>query len=178
MPKIIKDGDIVEDDCNYIDPPRDFHTVTPTTVTPQPPCTEGAAMQSVIVSLDHWLSQRTQLLAANKPVGIWLEGHVDVSLVVDDLLFFDIIAVYFPSFSDGRGFSLGNQLRERYTFQGELRAIGNLLPDQMYYLHRCGFNAVVVANPKDLHLARKALTDFSNNYQEAWGDDKPIFRCR
>ncbi len=165
MPKIIKDGDIVEDYWGYIDPP--------TGVRSQPGCAE----KTVIVSLDHWLSQRTPLLATNKAVGIWLEGHSDLSLIIDDLPFFDVIAVYFSAFTDGRGFSLGNQLRERYQFQGELRAIGCLLPDQMYYLHRCGFNAAVT-KPKDLHLAREALTDFSNNYQETWADDKPIYRRR
>ena len=173
MPKIIKDGDIVEDYCDYIDPPTGFTTVVSVTVTSQPCCTERTS----IVSLDHWLSQRAQLLATDKAVGIWLEGHSDLSLIINDLPLFDVIAVYFSAFTDGRGFSLGNQLRERYHFLGELRAIGSLLPDQMYYLHRCGFNAAAT-NPKDLHLARKALTDFSNNYQETWSDANPIFRRR
>jgi len=170
MLKIIKDGDIVEDDWTYIDPPKGF--------TSQPSCTEGGTIVGTIVSLDHWLTHRTPLLTTNKALGIWLEGHADVSMIIDDLPFFDVIAVHFSAFTDGRGFSLGHQLRERYQFQGELRAIGYLLPDQIYYLHRCGFNAVAVTNPKDLHLAREALTDFSHNYQEAWGDDKPIFRRR
>ena len=173
MPKIIKNGDIVEDYWNYIDPPEGFSTFGVATFTSEPP----GAKKGAIVSLDHWLTQRTPLLAANKALGIWLEGHADLSMIIDDLPFFDVIAVYFSTFTDGRGFSLGHQLRERYQFQGELRAIGDLLPDQMYYLHRCGFNAVVT-HPKDLILTREALTDFSHNYQEAWGDDKPIFRCR
>ncbi len=169
MPKIIKNGDIVEDYWNYIDPPKGFVAAYTEKTAMQTPAQEAIG---AIVSLDHWLSQRTQLLASNTALGIWLEGHSDLSLIIDDLPFFDVIAVYFPAFTDGRGFSLGSQLRERYQFQGELRAIGSLLPDQMYYLHRCGFNAAVT-KPKDLQFAREALTDFSHNYQEACGDDNP-----
>ena len=89
-----------------------------------------------------------------------------------------LIAVDFPVFSDGRGYSAARLLRERYGFQGELRAIGDVLRDQLYYLAHCGFNAFAVRADRDIEDAFRGLSDFSDNYQATWARPAPLFRRR
>lgn len=83
-----------------------------------------------------------------------------------------LVAVHFPSFADGRGYSTGRLLRARYGFAGELRAVGDILRDQLYFLNRCGFNAFDLRKDQDLEAALAAFTDYawqpnSHLYQEA-----------
>lgn len=112
--------------------------------------------------------------------GIWLNGCHGPELreCIDDLLVLPVIAIYFSDFTDGRGFSLATLLRERYNYKGELRAFGNILPDQLFYLQRCGFNAFSFETEVNLQEACKALNDFSRSYQVASDQSIPLFRQR
>jgi uncharacterized protein (DUF934 family) len=86
--------------------------------------------------------------------------------------------VNFPKFTDGRGYSTGRLLRERYGYRGELRAIGDIFRDQLLYLSRCGFDAFVLRPGEDPQAALAAFGDFSEAYQAAVDRPLPLFRRR
>jgi uncharacterized protein (DUF934 family) len=86
--------------------------------------------------------------------------------------------VKFPSFTDGRGYSVGRLLRERYGWTGELRAVGDIQRDQLFYLARCGFNAFALREGEDVDAALTAFADFSERYQASVDQPLPLFRRR
>jgi uncharacterized protein (DUF934 family) len=86
--------------------------------------------------------------------------------------------VDFPVFRDGRGYSIGRLVRERYGYKGEIRAIGDVLRDQLTFMFRCGFDAYAVRADKDLHDALKAFDEFTVQYQGAVDNPSPLFRRR
>src|SRR5690606_12670611 len=87
---------------------------------------------AIIVSLEQWQSQREQLLARGTPLGIRLRSDQTPALIVDDLPHFALVALEFPKFRDGRAYSYARLLRERYGFTGELRAVGDVLMEQLF----------------------------------------------
>ena len=98
-----------------------------------------------------------------------------------------MIAVNFPQFTDGRGYSTARLLRERYGWKGELRAIGDIQRDQLYYLSRCGFDAFLLNDGLDaaqgdslrsVQNALSAFNDFSEAYQTSADQPVPLFRRR
>jgi len=89
-----------------------------------------------------------------------------------------VVAIRFPKFVDGRGFSVARLLRERYQYQGEIRAIGEIIRDQLYLLQRCGFNAFEFGAEVNLAEASKSLADFSDAYQVAVDQPVPLFKRR
>ena len=86
------------------------------------------------------------------------------------------VEVNFPSFTDGRGYSIARLLRERFGYRGELRAVGNVLRDQIFYLARCGFDAFEVDASKNAEDAIAGLDDFSVRYQTAADEQRPMWR--
>lgn len=86
-----------------------------------------------------------------------------------------LIAVRFPVFSDGRGYSTATLLR-RLGWQGELRAVGDVLRDQLFYLSRVGFDSFAIREDRSAHEALAALNDFSERYQGAADQPLPLFR--
>jgi len=94
----------------------------------------------------------------------------------DDIARMPVIAIDFPKFADGRGYSIAYNLRARLAYTGELRAIGDVLRDQLFYMQRVGFNAFAVRADRDIHDALKGLTDFSEPYQASWDQKSPLFR--
>jgi len=89
-----------------------------------------------------------------------------------------LVAIELPKFTDGRGYSLARLLRDRFGYQGELRAVGHVLRDQLLYLARCGFDTFVLAEGKSLDDGLAAFEDFSVTYQPAADHDQPIWRRR
>lgn len=132
----------------------------------------------VIVPLATWLAQRDALLSRAGQLGIWLDSHEDPALVAGDLQHFTLIAVNFPKMGDGRGHSIGRLLRERYGWQGELRAIGYVLRDLLFDLSRCGFDAFSLREGEDPQAALSAFNDFSEGYQASVDRPQPLFRRR
>jgi len=88
------------------------------------------------------------------------------------------VEVNFPKFSDGRGYSLARLLRERYGYVGELRAVGDVQRDQIFYLSRCGFDTFLLREGEDAEGALAALQDFSEAYQASVERPQPLFRRR
>jgi uncharacterized protein (DUF934 family) len=163
MPRLIKDGAIIEDHWTLLLEASSLADV---------PRAEAA-----IVPLALWLGAR-EALRARADIGVWLKPADDPDALDADCPALPLIAVDFPQFSDGRGYSIARLLRERYGFAGELRAIGDVQRDQLYYLAQCGFNAFAVRADRDLEDARKGLSDFSDNYQATWRQPVPLFRRR
>ena len=131
----------------------------------------------VIVPLAVWLERRSALLARNGKTGVWLEGAEDPAAIAGDLASLGVIAIYFKHFTDGRGYSIARLLRERYGWRGELRAIGDVLRDNVHYLSRCGFDSFALRADQNPAAALTAFNDFTNAYQSAV-DKAPLFRRR
>ena len=89
-----------------------------------------------------------------------------------------LIAIEFPRFTDGRGFSIARMLRDRHKFAGEVRAVGWVLRDQLFYLERCGFDAFELKAGKSLESALEAFGELTVTYQAAADDPRPIYRRR
>ena len=132
----------------------------------------------VIVPAEFWSEHGRILLARSGKSGVWLDSHHDPDLIAHDLLRLDLVAVNFPQFTDGRGYSIARLLRERYGWRGELRAIGDVLRDQLFYLSRCGFDAFGLRDGQDPHAALAAFDDFSDGYQSSVERPQPLFRRR
>jgi len=125
----------------------------------------GLPQVPVIVPLAAWLAARDELRARGD-VGVWLAPADDPALLAADTASLTLIAIEFPKFADGRGYSIGRLLRERFSFTGELRAIGDIGRDQLYYLHQVGFDAFTLRDGKDAQDALRSLRDFSDGYQQ------------
>lgn len=131
---------------------------------------------SLLVPLAVWQARRAELLARAAPLGVWLAPTEGPELIAGELDTFAVIAVDFPKFNDGRGYSHARLLRERYGWRGELRAVGDVLRDQLFYLRRCGFDAFGLRADQDLQAALAAFDDFDQTYQAAADDPLPLFR--
>jgi uncharacterized protein (DUF934 family) len=107
-----------------------------------------------------------------------LEPGDDPAGVADRLAGAARVEVNFPAFADGRGYSIARLLRERYGYQGELRAVGDVLRDQIFYLSRVGFDAFLLREDQDAEEALAALHDFSEVYQASVERPQPLFRRR
>jgi uncharacterized protein (DUF934 family) len=163
MPQLISNGVIVDDRWSLL---REAVALA-----------EVPAGDAVIVPLALWRRERDALLA-HGDIGVWLKPDDDPETLAADIAALPLIAVDFPKFSDGRGYSTARLLREKYKFVGELRAIGDVLRDQLYYLRQCGFNAFAVRSDRSLEEALKGLGDFSDNYQATAAQPVPLFGRR
>jgi len=128
----------------------------------------------LIVPLALWRLRRDDLLHHTGGVGVWLDAGDDPEAIALDLHRLDLVAVNFPKFSDGRGFSTARLLRERYGFEGELRAIGDVGRDQLAFLERCGFDAFQLRDGVD---ARRALASFDEVSVEYQADARVLARA-
>jgi uncharacterized protein (DUF934 family) len=126
----------------------------------------------VIVSLEQWQAQRAELLQRGTPLGIRLHSDQPPELIAADLQHFAVVALEFPKFRDGRAYSYARLLRERYGFKGELRAVGEVLLEQLFFMLRVGFDAFEIESAHPLEDYRTALADFSVWYQPT-GDGRP-----
>ena len=118
----------------------------------------------VIVPLALWISRRAALIARGE-TGVWIAPTDDPAALADDVLRLGVIAIDFPQFTDGRGYSHARLLRQRYRYAGELRAIGDVQRDQLHYLAQCGFDAFLIPDGKDAGDALRGIADFSDGYQ-------------
>jgi uncharacterized protein (DUF934 family) len=132
----------------------------------------------VLVPLALWKERRAELLERRDPLGVWLKPDDDPADIAADLGRLAIVAVHFPKFGDGRGYSTGTLLRTRYGYRGELRAFGDIGRDHLFYLARCGFDAFRLADHYDPEAALASFDDFTLTYQGAVDDPRPLFRKR
>jgi uncharacterized protein (DUF934 family) len=130
----------------------------------------------VIIPFALWQAERETLKGRNGGLGILLQPGDAVEDIVDDLDRFQVIALAFPSFTDGRHYSTARLLRERYGYDRELRAVGDVLRDQIFYMHRCGFDAFEPSPKHRIEDILKGLNDFTVKYQPAADEPEPLFR--
>ena len=167
MPKLLKDKTVIDNDWQVL--PKDFSGALPGS-----PC---------FVPLEYWLANK-QNLQSPSTVGVWLDAEQEPEQLADDIAGLQYLAVNFPTFMDGRGFSIGRLIRERYNFSGELRAIGQVIPDQLFYLSRCGFDAFCLEalaldqEGEKPHQLDDYLAAFSVTYQACANEQQPLFRRR
>lgn len=169
MALIIRDRRIVEDDWRTLDE-----------AAPLP------ASGKLIVPWSRWQAEAAALKARGD-VGVAIPPTLEASELATELPFLGLVAVPFRFIQpkpeggrtfDGRGYTQARALRERFGFRGEIRAVGDVFRDAMYYMHRCGVNAFDLKPGQDLEDALQAFGDFSLGYQGAADDPTPIFRRR
>lgn len=164
MQRIIKNGEVIDERWHLL---------------PADASLEGISnSDDLIVPLGLWLESSHALKVRDGGLGVWLQSHEQIEDIVDDLKYFQVIALDFPAFTDGRHFSSARLLRERYGYQGEIRAIGDVLRDQLFFMQRCGFDAFAVRPDRDPYDALKGLSDFSVTYQTGVDQPLPLFRRR
>jgi len=132
----------------------------------------------VIVSLDQWKTHRDELLKRGTELGIRLHSDQPPELVAADLPHFAVVALEFPKFRDGRAYSYARLLRERYGFKGELRAVGEVLLEQLFFMLRTGFDAFDIQSADPLKDYHTALADFSVWYQPTADGRKTAMQLR
>jgi uncharacterized protein (DUF934 family) len=119
----------------------------------------------IVVTLEQWQAERERLRGHNGRLGLRLKSDQSPAAIAEDLEHFQLIALEFPRFGDGRAYSYARLLRERYGFTGELRAVGNVLRDQLLFMLRCGFDAFEVANENAVEAWREAVAEIDLFYQ-------------
>lgn len=109
-------------------------------------------------------------------LGLRIDPEDDLLQVITHLPKAQLVAINFPKFGDGRGYSKARLLRERFHWTGELRAVGEVLADQLFYMLRCGFDSFELLDGKNVEHALRSMRDFSVTYQGATDDPRPLFR--
>ena len=162
MQRIIKNGQILDETWHLLPADATLDSISNS--------------DDLIVPLALWREHAHALKARDGGLGVWLEAGEEIEEIVADLDHFQVIALNFPAFTDGRHCSSAYLLRNRYGYKGELRAIGDVLRDQLFYLQRVGFNAFAVRADRDLRDALNGLADFSEVYQPSADQPLPLFR--
>ncbi|MFP6808313.1 MAG: DUF934 domain-containing protein [Pseudomonadales bacterium] len=147
--QILKDGIVSEDDWHFLADDE----------------TQLEKYDAIVFPLSRWIDERASCLAFNGRKGVVTSNTDDVSLLADDIDKLDLICIDFPNAVDGRGYSQAHLLRERFAYDKELRAIGDVLVDQLFLLVRCGMNAFDLREDQDVAKASKFLSPFSVTYQ-------------
>jgi uncharacterized protein (DUF934 family) len=161
--RVIKDNQIIDDSWVRVD------TIE-----------AGQALPTgdIIVPFSYWKQNRDALAGRAGKLAVCLNGDDRVEELAGDLGQFSLVALDFPAFRDGRCYSHARLLRDRYGFKGDLRAVGDVLRDQLFYMKRCGFSSFFIRQDKDIHDALKAFNDFSVKYQTAADGALPVYRLR
>jgi uncharacterized protein (DUF934 family) len=156
--RVIKDRHIVDDGWELLGPD-----------SPIP------ASGDLIVSLAQWNGDPSARAPRDGKIGVCLKSD-ELPEQIQALESLPLIALEFPKFSDGRGYTSARLLRERLGYRGEIRAVGEVLRDQLFYMARCGIDSFALKSGKDIEGALAAFQDFSVSYQPAADDARPLFR--
>lgn len=123
------------------------------------------ASGAVLVSLERWQSERDQLLEREDALGVVLQSDQSPELIATDLEHLALVALEFPQFRDGRAYTYARMLRERFGYTGEVRAVGDVLMEQLHFMLRTGFDAFEIESDDPLGQFEVAKADFSVWYQ-------------
>jgi uncharacterized protein (DUF934 family) len=166
MQRVIKNQEIANDSWTLVKEVSDVDVL------------KRAAEECFIVPLEFWNQHRNELENYFNEIAIWLDSNESVNDINHDLNKFSLIALNFPVFSDGRSYTNARELRQRLNYTGEIRAIGDVLRDQIFYMSRCGFNSFSIRYDQNLQACLQAFNDFQTSYQSTSEDPKPLFRRR
>jgi uncharacterized protein (DUF934 family) len=133
---------------------------------------------AIIISLTQWQEQHNLLAERSEALGIVLRSDEKPAAISNDLAHFDVIALEFPAFSDGRAYSYARLLRDRYGYAGELRAVGDVLLEQLHFMHRVGFNAFDIQSKDAAKAWEIAAADISVWYQPSSDNRTPVIKLR
>lgn len=133
------------------------------------------AAGKIIIPASQWLENK-DALAGRADIGIWLDSDAEIDLYIKEITNLPLIAINFPAFANGRGYSLARLIKERTEFKGELRAIGDVLLDQLFFMKRCGFDTFLLKEGLSAEKALEYLETFSDPYQLAYDRPNPLFR--
>ena len=123
-----------------------------------------------------WQVRKAEIISGHKRIGLLLQPDDKVEDIAADLDYFIVIAVNFPKFVDGRGYSTAALLRQRYHYQGELRAVGDVLHDQLFFMKRVGFDSYALKDGKDaVNAINTAFSSFQSPYQASTDQPQPHF---
>ncbi|MBG52654.1 MAG: DUF934 domain-containing protein [Alphaproteobacteria bacterium] len=136
------------------------------------------ADKPVILSLARWQAERETLVGRNAPVAVKLQSSEAPDALQADLDRLAMIALDFPAFKDGRGYSYARILREHFGFEGEIRATGEVLRDQWLAMTRCGVDAFIVADNVTLEAFNEAVNELSLVYQPTGDGRKTVMQLR
>lgn len=164
MQRIIKNNEVIDETWHFLPKDASFDGIS--------------NCDDLIVPLALWREHGHALKARDGGLGVWLDSDEEAEEIGSDVQYFQVIALNFPAFTDGRSYSNARLLRDRYGYKGELRAVGDILRDQLFYLQRCGFDAFAIRADKDPYEALEGLKDFSVTYQASTDEPNPLFRRR
>lgn len=160
MPKLIKDNAVIDDSW----------TIVSKTESVIPAGTNQLLPYRLWVTHAKDLENRTD-------IGVWFDSdEMPVTEHAAALQKLPLIAINFPVFTDGRGFSIARLMRERIAYAGELRAFGYVIRDQLCFMRRCGFTSFMLQENADLTAALASLHDFTDYYQTSVDQPLPLFR--
>ena len=164
MPKLIKltDAGLIEAEDVFID-------VADEDAVPEGP---------VILSMTRFQAEGDALIGSNRAVGVRVQAEEAVEDLAYDLPRIAVVALVFPKFRDGRHYSSARLLRERYSFTGEVRAVGDVLLEQARFMLRCGFDAFAPADGATPEAVAAAVARYRHVYQRATDDLVPAFEER
>jgi uncharacterized protein (DUF934 family) len=160
MTAILRGGEIVADDWTVIEDGR---------------AELGNGGGRVIVTLARWRAEREALLAGHAAVGVLVPNTADIEAVYPEIADRELIALQFPAFTDGRALSQAVVLRKRLGFRGELRAVGDIIRDLVFWLGRCGFESIVPRKDQNLEGCRAALSELNVAYQASADGHTPVW---
>ena len=166
MPKLIKNAELVQDNWTVL---RE---------APGPEVLTAVPGKNFIVPLEFWKMYQDKLEDYFGDIAIWLDSDENVNDIGSDLRQFTLIALNFPVFSDGRSYTNARELRQHLNYEGEIRAIGDVLRDQMFYMARCGFDSFEIRHDQDPDACLSAFNDFQTGYQSSIDEPNPLFRRR
>ena len=131
-----------------------------------------------IVPLAYWRDNRDMLSRHKGRIAVCLNGDDSLEDFPGSLESFNLIALEFPKFTDGRSYSHARILRDRFGFQGEIRAVGDVLRDQLFFMQRCGIDSFQLREDKNPEDALQGLSDFTVKYQTAADGALPVYKHR
>lgn len=166
MPKLIRNGAIEDDRWTLLKEATDPGVLT------------AVPGKNFIVPLKFWQTYREELNEYPGDKAIWLNSDENVNDIGPELHDFGVIGLNFPVFSDGRPYTNARELREHFGYKGEIRALGDVLRDQIFYMFRCGFDAFAIRYDQDPEACLQAFRDFHTGYQRSIDQPLPLFRRR
>lgn len=165
MPKLIKNGEVVANSWQKL--------------THKEECDAADLSTGYwVLPLDVYLELKSSDRVVTDNCGVWVFGDTKPTALAPVLQKLPLICIDFPVFTDGRGFSLARILREHHDYEGDLRACGGFIQDQLFYLLRCGFSSFIIDDSADIASIQQSLSDFSITYQAAVDEPQPLFRRR
>lgn len=166
MPKLIKNGEVVSNSWRKLSDKEEC---------------ENADLSTGywVLPLDVYLELKN---SGDRPItdncGVWVFGDANPTVLAPILQKLPLVCIEFQMFTDGRGFSLARILREHHDYEGDIRACGAFIQDQLFYLARCGFSSFIIDDGADITSIQQSLNDFSITYQAAVDEPQPLFRRR